>query len=74
MEKIIEKLELGEMHGPITSEQIWAIYYQVVRELARELATDVSQVVEFQALDEMEFMGCMSCPLYQHQVIKIQGR
>ena len=50
------------------------IYDQVLRELARELGTEVSQVIEFQSLEEMQTMGCMLCPLYQDEVIKVQGR
>jgi len=75
IENLVKKLEL-EQRGDqrSTEEQIWTLYDQVLRELGRELGPDVSQVIEFQSLVEMETMGCMLCPLYQGEVIQIQGR
>lgn len=73
LERVINKLKLREQN--ITSAgQIWVIYNDVLAELARVLGKDVSEVIEFQSLKEMESMkGCMLCPLYQREVAKTQS-
>lgn len=50
------------------------IYDQILCDFAIEIGADVSQVIEFQALNEMESMNCMLCPLYQREVTRIRGR
>jgi len=47
----------------------WEIHDEVCNELARVLGKDVSEVIEFQSLREMESMKrCTLCPLYQREV------
>ncbi len=61
-------------HHPLTARQVWMIYDQIICDFAIETGTEVSQVIEFQALNEMETMNCLLCPLYQREVIRIRGR
>jgi hypothetical protein len=73
IERILKRLDLSGLD--ITSaEQIWKIYDDVLRELSKDLGTDVSEVIAFQTLKEMESMGCTSCPLYHREVMKSKGR
>jgi hypothetical protein len=66
--RYVEKLHL-RLQNIESAEQIWKIYDLVLLEAAEELGKDVSQVIEFQSLKEMEKMkGCASCPLYRRQV------
>jgi hypothetical protein len=70
--RYIEKLRL-RFQNVESAEEIWRIYDQVLLEVAKELGKDVSQVIVFQSLREMEMMkGCVSCPLYQREVGKIE--
>jgi hypothetical protein len=57
-----------------SASQVWMIYDQVLRDIARELGADVAQVAEFQSLKEMESMNCMLCPLYRREMMRIRGR
>ncbi len=68
--RYIEKLAIGSR--PIESaELIWETYDQVLRELGKELGEDVSQVIEYQSIKEMEAMrGCLSCPLYRRRATR----
>jgi len=69
--RYVEKLRL-RLQNIESAEQIWKIYDLVLLELAKDLGKDVSQVIEFQTLKEMENMkGCVSCPLYRKQVEKM---
>lgn len=61
-------------HYPITARQVWTIYDHTICNFALEIGADVSEVVEFQALNEMESMNCLLCPLYQREVTRIRGR
>ncbi len=72
--RIVQRLSLTEQN--ITSaEQIWKIYDRVLNELAKDLGKDVSEVIAYQSLKEMESMkGCMLCPRHQREVAKGQER
>ncbi len=73
VERIVKRLDLTGQN--ITSaEQIWKMYDEILLELAKDLGTDVSEVIAFQCLKEMESMGCTLCPLYQREVMKRQER
>ena len=74
IEKMVTKLGLTELN--ITSaRQIWEIYAEIIEELAGVLGKDVSEVIRFQSLKEMELMkGCTLCPLYQREISKRQER
>jgi len=61
-------------HHPVTSRVVWMNYDYVMCDFAVEIGVDVSQVIEFQVLNEMESMNCLLCPLYQREVIRIRGR
>jgi len=73
LERIVKRLGLGERN--ITSaDQIWKIYDEILSELAKDMGADVSDVIAFQSLKEMESIGCTSCPLYHREVMKRRGR
>jgi hypothetical protein len=66
--RYVEKLRL-RLHNVESAEQVWKVYDLVLLEMAKELGEDVSRVIEFQSLKEMEKMkGCTSCPLYRRHV------
>ena len=71
IQRIVKKIGLGEQN--VTSaEQIWRFYDEILCELASDMGKDVSEVIRFQSLKEMESIGCTSCPLYQREVMKRQ--
>jgi len=73
IERIVKRLGLTERD--ITSaDQIWTLYDKILIELAKDMGSDVSDVIGFQCLKEMESMGCTSCPLYQREVVKRKER
>jgi len=68
MERIAKRLNLRELQFT-SANKLWEIYDKAIQEFAKELGKDVSQVIEFQSLKEMESMkGCKLCPLYQRKV------
>jgi hypothetical protein len=68
-----EKLKLGPKLIQ-SANQIFTIYDEMLLGFDEDLGKDVSQVVEFQSLKEMELMkGCMSCPLYQRRTNKMDS-
>jgi len=67
MGKITRALNLGQ-HDITSALELWDIYDAALDELARVLGKDVSQVIEFQSVLEMESMiGCTNCPLYKRE-------
>ncbi len=73
LESIMNRLHLRQQY--VTSaNQVWKVYDDVLTELARVLGKDVSEVIEFQSIREMESMkGCTLCPLYQREICKPQS-
>jgi hypothetical protein len=70
IERIVNRLGLKEQNIT-SSEVVWKIYDIVLTELTRDLGKDVSEVIEFQSIKEMESMvGCTHCPLYQREAMK----
>ncbi|HYB04618.1 MAG TPA: hypothetical protein VED17_09150 [Nitrososphaerales archaeon] len=72
LNRYVKKLSL-RFQNVESAEEIWGIYDQVLVEVAKDLGKDVSQVIGFQSLREMEMMkGCVSCPLYQREAGRIE--
>ena len=46
-------------------KDIWKLYEEYLKHIANILGEDVSQVIEFESLKEMESMFCTKCPLYE---------
>ncbi len=75
LERILRSIDLRKReHHPLTAREVWMIYDRIVCDFAIEIGTDMSQVIEFEALNEMESMNCLLCPLYQREVIRMRGR
>lgn len=72
LEKVEIKLGLGDGQTITSSQEIWKIYEETLEELGKGLGKDVSHVISFQSLKEMEAMGCVSCPLYQREATEKQ--
>ena len=74
IERVIDRIGLRQQNIT-SSEEIWKIYDRALEELAKELGKDVSEVIEYQSLLEMESMeGCKHCPLYLREAMKRHER
>lgn len=73
LEKVIGKLGLREQDVD-SAAQVWETYDAVLKELTKMLGQDVSRIVEFQSLREMESMsGCVNCPLHRRVVCRFNA-
>ena len=55
----------------ISSERdIWNLYEKYIERTANILGDDVAKVIEFQCLNQMKSMPCISCPLHERELEK----
>ena len=47
-----------------SQKDIWKLYDEFLARTASRFGIDVSQVIRFESLKEMELMFCTKCPLY----------
>lgn len=70
VERIIKRLGLS-YHDVDSGRQVWETYDLVLKEISIEMGEDLSKVLEYQSIREMESMpGCTGCPLYRREACK----
>lgn len=64
-----DKFEKNAINSP---KDIWKLYERYIVGLANRLGSDVSHVIEFESLSQMESMLCTKCPLYEMELEKLK--